>query len=375
MIKIKSIVIIGLLLGIAGFSFFIVSKGERLLCAKVIKGTMKNSVTGNIQILAEQTFQLKSHAQGVVQFVAIKPLSKAIPVVKGQILFQLDISDLNRSLKKALMEKNHFEQRINEGSIFANTLEIEKEELNASTALFNAEKITLAELKRKKNIVTRLEIEVEQEKISDSEKLINHSIRIEDLKAQIKKMTIRSPIDGQLINSNVSGGELISFGYNLGTIISNERLIEASLDEDDFVGIKEGLTAAVSLFSRGNQIIEAKVSRLSPTVNASTGRRLLYLEPLQSTQMVQPGMSGRVEIIKSKKEDRLLLPSKSLIGNSVFVVREGKAFIRSVKIGARNLKSIEILEGLKVGDIVVYETPHILNDGQKVKPILTNHIH
>jgi RND family efflux transporter MFP subunit len=375
MIKIKSIVIIGLLLGIAGLSFFIASKGERLLCAKVIMGTMKDSVTGNIQVLAEQTFQLKSHAQGVVTFVAIKPLSKAIQVTKGQILVQLDISDLNRSLKKALMEKRHFEQRIDGGSTFANTLEIEIEELNASTALFNAEKITLAELNRKKNIVTRLRIEVEQEKISDSEKLISHSIRIEDLKAQINKMTIRSPINGELISSNVSSGELISLGHNLGTIISNERLIEASLDEEDFVGIKEGLVAVVSLFSTGNQIIEAKVSRLSPTVNASTGRRLLYLESLQSTQMAQPGMSGRVEIIKSKKEDRLLLPSKSLIGNSVFLVREGKAFIRSVKIGARNLKSVEILEGLKVGDIVVYETPHILNDGQKIKPILTNHIH
>jgi RND family efflux transporter MFP subunit len=247
--------------------------------------------------------------------------------------------------------------------------------LNASTALFNAEKITLAELNRKKNIVTRLKIEVEQEKISDSEKLISHSIRIEDLKAQINKMTIRSPINGELISSNVSKGELISLGYNLGTIISNERLIEASLNEEDFVGIKEGLVAAVSLFSTGNQIIEAKVSRLSPTVNASTGRRLLYLDALQSTQIVQPGMSGRVEIIKSKKEDRLLLPGKSLIGNSVFVVREGKAFIRTVKTGGKNLKSVEILEGLKVGDIVVYETPHILNDGQKIKPILTNHIH
>ena len=66
MIKIKSIVIISLLLGIAGLSFFIASKGERLLCARVIMGTMKDSVTGNIQVLAEQTFQLKSHAQGVV---------------------------------------------------------------------------------------------------------------------------------------------------------------------------------------------------------------------------------------------------------------------------------------------------------------------
>lgn len=375
MIKLKSIVIIGLLLGIAGLSFFIASKGEKLLCAKVIMGTMNHSVTGNIKVLAEQTFQLKSHAQGIVTFVAIKPLSKAIPVIKGQVIVQLDISDLNRSLKKALMEKSHCEQRIDEGSIFANTLEIEKEELNATTALFNAEKITLAELKRKKNIVTRITIEVEQEKISNSKELTNHLILIEDLKAQIKKMTIRSPIDGQLINSNVSGGELISFGYNLGTIISNERLIEASLDEEDFVGIKEGLDAAVSLFSSGNQIIEAKVSRLSPTVNPSTGRRLLYLESLQSTQMIQPGMSGRVEIIKSKKEDRLLLPTKSLIGNSVFVVERGKASIRPVKIGARNLRSIEVLEGLKVDDIVVYETPHILTDGQKIRPILTNHIH
>jgi RND family efflux transporter MFP subunit len=375
MIKNKSFLIVSALILTAVFSYFFLSKGKQVLCTEITRGTIQDSVTGNVIVLAEQTYHLKSRAHGIVYFVAIEPLNRSIFVEKNQTLIQLDISDLNRSLEKALMEKKHFQQRIETGSILAVQLEIEKKELEAFTKLSNANKISLVDLSRKKNMVERLVIQVEQEKISNNEILINHLIRIEDLNSQIKKMTIRSPISGQFISSNVSTGSLVSLGHNFGTIISNKRLIEASLDEEDFVGLKEGLPAAVSLFSNGNKVLDAKVSRLSPTISSTTGRRLLYLEISDKNQTIHPGASGRVEIIKNRHKDRLLIPRKSLVGSSLFVVRKGKAFIKTVKTGARNLKMVEVIQGLKLNDVVVVETPHLLRDGQSIQPVLTNNIH
>jgi RND family efflux transporter MFP subunit len=375
MIKSKSFLIVTVLILTAIFSYFFLSKGKLVLCTEIIRGTIQDSVTGNVIVLAQQTYHLKSRAHGIVSFVAIEPLSRSIFVEKNQTLIQLDISDLNRSLEKALMEKMHFQQRIETGSILAIQLEIEKKELEAFTKLSNANKISLVDLNRKKNMVERLVIQVEQEKISNNEILINHLIRIEDLNSQIKKMSIKSPISGQFISSNVSTGSLVSLGHNFGTIISNKRLIEASLDEEDFVGLKEGLPAAVSLFSNGNKVLDAKVSRLSPTISSTTGRRLLYLEISDKNLTIHPGASGRVEIIKNRHDNRLLIPRKSLVGTSVFIVRKGKVFIKTVKIGARNLKNVEIIQGLKESDVVVVETPHLLREGQSIQPVLTNNIH
>lgn len=375
MIKNKLILVIPAIILIAIFSFFIGSTGKEVLCTKITKGTIQDSVTGNVLVHAEKIFLLKSHAQGIVSFVAMEPMSRSIFVEKDQTLVQLDISDLNRSLNQALMEQKHFKDRIEKGSILAVQLNIEKEELEAITALSNANKISLAELNREQNAVDRLEIQVEQEKLSNNEMLSNHLFKIEDLKSEIDKMTVRSPISGQLISSNISSGELVSLGQNLGTIISNRRLIEVSLDEEDFVGIKEGLSAAVSLFSSSKQVLDAKVSRLSPTISSSTGRRLLYLEISDKNQNIHPGASGRAEIVKDKMENRLLVPRRSLIGSSVFVVKGGKAFIRPIQTGARNLINVEIIKGLKEDDIVVVDTPHLLRDGQTIQSVLTKKIH
>ena len=64
------------------------------------------------------------------------------------------------------------------------------------------------------------------------------------------------------------------------------------------------------------------------------------------------------------------MPRKALIGNSVFVVKNGKVEIREVTVGAKNLEMVEILQGVDAGELVVIETPHLLRDGQSIRPIL-----
>ena len=345
------------------------NSGQEVDCRMVTKGEIQDSVTGNVHILAEQTHQLKSSLQGIVSTVAKLPLAKSIFVEKNQIIAQLDITDLNRTLKQALTTKDHFIKKIKKGSIHALELEIEQEELNALSKFSEGEHISIADLNRKRNHVNRLKTQVEREKIDNDEKLFDLNTKIENLISQIDKMTIRSPLKGQLIESYVSPGNLVSVGQLIGTIISNERVIQASLNEEDFFGLKEGLPAAVSLFSLGDEVIEANVSRLSSSVNPQSGRRFIYLKMNNTTRLLPTGASGRVEIIKSQKKNSLIIPAKAVIGNSVFVLENNKAIIKNIKIGAKNFQTVEVLDGLKEGEIIIVETPHLLRDGQTVQPV------
>ena len=345
------------------------NSGQEVRCRMVTKGEIQDSVTGNVHILAEQTHQLKSSLQGIVSTVAKLPLAKSIFVEKNQIIAQLDITDLNRTLKQALTTKDHFIKKIKKGSIHALELEIEQEELNALSKFSEGEHISIADLNRKRNHVNRLKTQVEREKIDNDEKLFDLNTNIENLISQIDKMTIRSPLKGQLIESYVSPGNLVSVGQLIGTIISNERVIQASLNEEDFFGLKEGLPAAVSLFSLGDEVIEANVSRLSSSVNPQSGRRFIYLKMNNTTRLLPTGASGRVEIIKSQKKNSLIIPAKAVIGNSVFILENNKAIIKNIKIGAKNFQTVEVLDGLKEGEIIIVETPHLLRDGQTVQPV------
>lgn len=367
--NLKSVFVTLVLMIFLAFYLLFWNSGHEVRCRMVTKGEIQDSVTGNVHILAEQTHQLKSSLQGIVSTVAKLPLAKSIFVEKNQIIAQLDITDLNRTLKQALTTKDHFIKKIKKGSIHALELEIEQEELNALSKFSEGEHISIADLNRKRNHVNRLKTQVEREKIDNDEKLFDLNTNIENLISQIDKMTIRSPLKGQLIESYVSPGNLVSVGQLIGTIISNERVIQASLNEEDFFGLKEGLPAAVSLFSLGDEVIEANVSRLSSSVNPQSGRRFIYLKMNNTTRLLPTGASGRVEIIKSQKKNSLIIPAKAVIGNSVFVLENNKAIIKNIKIGAKNFQTVEVLDGLKEGEIIIVETPHLLRDGQTVQPV------
>jgi len=58
-----------------------------------------------------------------------------------------------------------------------------------------------------------------------------------------------------------------------------------------------------------------------------------------------------------------------LVGEFVVVEKNGFARFRKVKTGSRNLLTVEVLEGLTKGENVVVETPHLMKDGQRMKPI------
>ena len=84
-------------------------------------------------------------------------------------------------------------------------------------------------------------------------------------------------------------------------------------------------------------------------------------------ERIPVGSSGRAEIIKSEKESALLIPRKALIGDYVVVEQGGVAQFRKVLIGSKNLRTVEVLNGLKKGEKVVVETPHLLKDGERIK--------
>ena len=179
------------------FYFWDSFQGRKVICAKLEIGTIRDTVSGNVQVLAEKTFLLKSSVQGVVSHVAMQPMGKSILVDFNQTILQFDVTDLNRSLKQALMAKSHFMQRIEKGSAISLLLEIEEDDLESLISLSKADKISHSELDRKRNLVERLRTQLEHEKISNNEALINHSFNIENLQSQISGMTLNSPIKGQ----------------------------------------------------------------------------------------------------------------------------------------------------------------------------------
>ena len=351
---------------LVGGGIWISSKLTTHAVAVLVKtGSIRDSVTGNVRVFPESSFELRSQSQGKAEFVRLQPFGKPVEVEEEEILIRLETKDLNRSLEQSqLAQKTHL-RRMELGSALALHLDIEQQELESIRVLAEEKKVSLLELNKKENLIERLQVQLENEKLQWEENRKNHEFQIADLEAQMQRNYIRSPIDGQLVSSFVTTGDMVFGGSVIGKIISNTRLIEVTLNEEEFAGIREGQKAAVTLYTFGRRIFEAEVSRLSATIDPNTGRRKLYLS-IDSEIELPTGGSGRAEIVKGVRENTLIIPRKALLGNSVLVVQNGLASIREVRIGASNLNEVEILEGLEAEDQVIVDTPHLYGDGQKV---------
>lgn len=334
-------------------------------------GSIRDSVSGNLNVLPTLSFQLKAETQSKVKYAALIPFGKPIQVDENQTLYLMDTTDLDRGLERTILSQASHQKRLKIGSSIELQLKLEEKNLNALQTLFeeNGQDVSEFELESKQNLVERLRRQHELETINDEEKSQTFTLEIDRIQEELKKRRIISPIKGTLISSSVKKGDTIFGGQTMGEVQSNERIIEVTLNEEDFAGIKEGQKVGVTLFSFGNEILEGVVSTLTANVNSANGHRKLFVK-LNSNKILPVGSSGRAEIIKQEIQDALIIPRKALLGNSVFTVRDGKALQVQVETGAKNLEYVEIKKGLKANELVISETPHLFYDGEQVTYIL-----
>ena len=370
--KISKKFILGICILVVLIMFYLVFNGfnHEATVVKTREGSIRDSVTGNVRILAEKTFDLRSETQGRVLKSILLPYGKPVEVQEGQILFELDSSDLNRSLKKVLLRQDSHLKRIKLGSNLAAQLIIEKKEFAAHSAIHKENGIANLEFEKKEKNLEYLEKNLEYEKISNYETSKSFEIEIERLMKELKKKQITSPISGILVSSSIKPGDMVFVGNVVGKLVSHQKVVQVSLNEEDFVGLKEKQKAGVSLFAFGKAVFEGKVDRLAGTIDPATGRRNIFVN-LDTEIDLPVGASGRAEIIKNEIEKTVIIPRKALLGNSVLVVKNNSVEIVKVKVGAKNLEKVEIIEGLKVGDQVISETPHLFYDQQRVNPRLS----
>ena len=349
--------------------YFVFTKvTTQVLVARVESASIRDSVTGNVKVHASATFDLKSDASAMVDWVALLPLGQTLPVEQNQTLVQLVADDLDRQMDRLLLDKEQHDERKKEGSPTEILLKIKEKELTSIKELLKHEKVSTHELEVLQNEVDRLDTQVRLEKLSHQHFLENHDLSLSNLKAQIAKRSIVSPIQGDFSSCFVAPGNHVFAGSVVGKVHSKDRIVEVSLNEDEFQGIQSGLKAGVSFFSHPNQIFDAEVSALSATVDTHSGIRKLFLTLSDQSVFIPVGSSGRAEIIKSEKTEALIIPRKALVGDFVVLEQGGVAHFRKVKTGSKNLLTIEVIEGLRIGDRVVVETPHLIKEGQRISP-------
>ena len=80
-----------------------------------------------------------------------------------------------------------------------------------------------------------------------------------------------------------------------------------------------------------------------------------------------PGMSVEANVVTREKPEALLIPSDAVQGMSVFVIDGQRVRKRTIELGIRGTRAVEVLSGLAANEEVVSPVPTALADGRRVR--------
>jgi multidrug efflux pump subunit AcrA (membrane-fusion protein) len=190
---------------------------------------------------------------------------------------------------------------------------------------------------------------------------------------QLRDANIRAPFDGYVQQRMVSLGELVKEQMPVIKIVRIDPLkVTAEIPEGLAPWIQSGQPVDLQVDAYPDRPFTGKVSRISPSVNQQT--RAFPFEALVPNPqgLLKPGTFVRVKLTTNHTEDLLTLPYAALqyrYGvNRAFVVTGDTIAGRELKVGDRLGDRIEILGGVKAGDVVVLTDVDNLTDGMKVAP-------
>ncbi|MGD8559459.1 MAG: efflux RND transporter periplasmic adaptor subunit [Gammaproteobacteria bacterium] len=191
--------------------------------------------------------------------------------------------------------------------------------------------------------------------------------RIDVASAALERTIIRAPFDGIVAEVNGEVGEFVTPSpVGIPTLpvidlIDYECIyVLAPIDEVDAPSVKVGLPARITLDAFPNHPFDARVHRISPYIQdkekqARTVDVEVYFAHTIGQQNLLPGYSADAEIILSRKENVLRIPTETLFeDNHVYVYRDdGTVENRQIETGIGNWSFTEVTGGLEQGDRVV----------------------
>lgn len=196
--------------------------------------------------------------------------------------------------------------------------------------------------------------------------------RLEAIEIQLEYTQIVSPIDGVVTHRMIEKGDRATVNQELFIVEEFPPLwARIHVPEKDLGRIRLGQEVQLRFDSVGGGVFTGTVKMISPVIDSSSGTARITVELPRPGGVLRPGMFGTVAIATETRADAAVIMRKAVVRerdqNYVFVVREDDtAERRPVVLGFNEDPFVEVLEGLRPGEVVVTVGNESLSDGYGV---------
>lgn len=234
-----------------------------------------------------------------------------------------------------------------------------------------------------RNTGTQLNLDNARTAVASAKALIaSDEAQIENLRVQLSYYTIKAPISGRVGAFSAKAGNIIRAGDNsttgaLGTLVQMTPVyVTFSLAQRYLPELRQSInanTGHVEATPQGStRSVRGKISILDNAIDSATGTIAIRAEFENADEFLWPGQLCNLRIVIRTDPDVVSVPRDATQsgqnGNFVFVVENGVAQVRPVKI-LRTQDNRDIVEsGLKGDETVVTDGALSLVNGSRVQP-------
>ena len=388
-------------------------KGTDVEIATVNEITVVETVSATGKIQPEIEVKISSEVSG--EIIAL-PVKEGQVVKKGDLLVKINPDLYTSGYKRTLSNLSGTKAGLSQADA---SFKEAKSNFDRSKTLFDKGIISKSDWDK---AIAAFEV-AKASKESAYYNVQSASATVSEAKDNLGRTTIYAPADGTISMLNVELGERVLGTQQMtGTEILrvanlNNMEVEVDVNENDIVKINVGDSAKVEVDAYLKKEFKGIVTSISNSAstaltadqvtNFKVKIRILkesYMDLLEGKPVTyspfRPGMTATVDIITTRKENVIGVPISSVVIKSdttavskivaddskdsesqiapksdkklecVFVKVGGKAKIRIIKTGIQDDTNIEVISGLKKGDVVIigpYTTvTKELNSGDKI---------
>ena len=305
--------------------------------AEVAKAdTIAQEIIAVGSLRSNESVTLSSEIAGRIAGIHFK---EGQPVVRGALLFELD-----DSIYRA-----------------------EREQARAGLALSQSNHKRAEELFGRNLISTR-----ERDEAAAKLDVDRAAVALAD--ARMAKTRIRAPFEGVVGLRQVSPGDYITAGQALAPLEQISVLkVDFRLSEVALPAIKVGQTLNLEVDSSPGKVFPGRVYAIDPRLAEETRSIGVRARVPNDKAELRPGLFARVRLVVAERRNAVLVPEQSIVPQGeqlfVYVIEDGKAAIRPVQLGLRQSGRVEIVSGVKPGDVVITAGVQKIGPGAPVMAI------
>lgn len=343
----------------------------------------ENMVSG--QVIADSAVSIVPTIAGTVQSL---PVKAGDTVKTGQLLFQIDTSQITSSYASLQESYNATQQMTNEAiqnaqkalPIAQSAVTTAQTNCDNTLTLFNVGAASQVELDQARmqldqanNQLEQARSAVSQARASQKAQLAQIESSLNQIRTQAAAGTVTAPCDGLITAVNiVEGGMAAQSGPAVVIAEGGRTRISVQVSESLLGQLKVGDSAQVTVSAVSNEPFTATIATIAPAANAQTALYEVRLyTPADVTYPI--GAFADVTFYTNRRPDAVTVPSDAILTDGaeqyVFVVENDTAKKVTVQTGVVGDGVTEITGGLTGGETLVTKGQSYLSDGAAVRVV------